>query len=110
MGDNVRNIQKIFLMNKSEAMDLARQAEAEGKSEAQLIRERVRNRPIDNEDIRVTLHDILSEVNHIGININQVVKNNNSGLYLLVDKERLLAYMQRLSSSMKEVVKKLGDN
>lgn len=110
MGKEVRNIQKTFLMNKAEAEDLARQAAAEGVSEGKFIRTRIRNKPYDYEDIRVLLRTIMTEMTRIGVNINQVVKNNNSGLYLPSDKDRLMAYMKRLSSSMEEVVKKLGDN
>ena len=110
LGNEVRNIQKTFLMNKSEAKDLAKQAAAEGISEGKLIRLRIRNKPCDYADIRIMLRDIMTELNRLGTNINQIVKNNNSGLYLPSDKDRLLAYMQRLSSSMAEVVNKLGNN
>ena len=110
LGRGVRNIQKTFLMNKAEADDLARQAAEAGISEGKLIRLRIRNKPYDYEDIRILLRDMMTEMNRIGTNINQVVKNNNSGLYLPSDKDKLLAYMQRLSSSMAEVVKKLGNN
>ena len=110
MGNEVRNIQKTFLMNRTEAEDLARQAAEEGISEGKLIRLRIRNKPYDYADIRIMLRDMMTELNRIGVNINQIVKNNNSGLYLPSDKDRLLAYMQRLSSSMAEVVKQLGNN
>lgn len=105
-----KDIIKGFRISKEAAKELAKAAAEAGMSESDYIRSCLAKGPMDHMDVRMTLHDILTEINCIGININQVVKNNNSGLYLPVDKERLLAYMQRLSSSMKEVVKKLGDN
>ncbi len=109
MSDD-RKIKKSFRISKREAEKISKQAAEAGMSESNYIRMCLSKKPMDHMDIRITLHDMLTEINHIGVNINQVVKNNNSGLYLPSDKDRLLAYMQRLSSSMAEVVKKLGNN
>ena len=108
LGD--KNIKKSFRLSKKEAAKIAVLAEEAGMSESDYIRLCLSKGPMDHLDVRNTLHDMLTEINHIGVNINQVVKNNNSGLYLPADKDRLLAYMQRLSSSMVEVVKQLGNN
>jgi hypothetical protein len=47
-------------------------------------------------------------VNRIGVNINEVVHNNNSELYLPSDKQHLIAYMKKLNQVMQAVEKKLG--
>lgn len=44
---------------------------------------------------------LISEVNHIGININQIAKNNNSKLYFESDKKKLLMMMNELLELLK---------
>lgn len=63
----------------------------------------------DNPEIRSQLKQLINEVNHIGNNINQIAKNNNSELYFENDKRRLLGYMKKLNTMMDEVVKLVGD-
>ena len=105
-----KSIVKGFRISEKEAELLSARALGSGMKESDYIRLCISKGPMDHKEIRIILHDMLTEINHIGININQVVKNNNSGLYLPSDKDRLLAYMQRLSLSMAEVVKRLGNN
>ena len=50
----------------------------------------------------------MNELQRIGRNINQIVKNNNSGLYLQADKDVLLIYMKRLNASVQEVNNKIN--
>ena len=45
----------------------------------------------------------------IGRNINQIVYNNNSGLYYERDKVQLVAYMRKLNDMVNEAVKKIGN-
>ena len=60
-------------------------AEQEGKrerlSDSQYLRMLITNRPRDYPELLEALQNLTNEINHIGININQIVKNNNSGLY-----------------------------
>ena len=51
---------------------------------------------------------MINEINRIGVNINEIVYNNNSKLYRRSDKERLLAYMRGLNETMKEAVEQFG--
>ena len=51
---------------------------------------------------------LINEVNYIGHNINQIVRNNNSGLYLESDKIRLMEYMRTLNMKLGEVTDKYG--
>ena len=105
-----KEVIKGFRLTEDEAKLLSQSAAEAGLKESDYIRQCISKSPMEHIEIRILLHDVLTEINHIGVNINQIVKNNNSGLYLPSDKERLLAYMKRLSSSMSEVVKKLGNN
>lgn len=57
---------------------------------------------LSKEDAQVILgymqgHDFM--LNRIGVNINEIVFNNNSNLYRTADKERLIVYMRRLNET-----------
>ena len=66
-------------------------------------------KPIDYPEIREQLNKLITEVNRIGVNINQIVKNHNSSLYSNMDKKNLSAYMQKLNLTLKEVVSIIGN-
>ena len=53
---------------------------------------------------------LIDEVNRIGVNINEIVYNNNSALYSDSDKSRLFAYMLKLNETLSKVVDDIGDN
>lgn len=50
--------------------------------------------------------ELTSEVNRIGHNINQIVKNNNSGLYSEMDKLRLTEYMRIINEKVGRLLEK----
>ena len=70
----------------------------------------ISQKPNDYPEIRKLLKETINEINHIGININQIVKNNNSTFYQKEDKIKLTAYMQRVDETLQKVVKALGSN
>lgn len=78
-----------------------------GVKESQYLRQLITNRPRDYPMIRQELMRLNNEINHIGVNINQIVHNNNSGLYSEEDKHRLYVYMKRLKDMMQKVVEQL---
>ena len=43
------------------------------------------------------------------ININQIVFNNNAGLYSKEDKTQLVAYMRKLNKKVNEAVVQIGN-
>ena len=55
------------------------------------------------------IKEIINEVNRIGININQIVFNNNAGLYSKEDKTQLVAYMRKLNKKVNEAVVQIGN-
>ena len=49
--------------------------------EADYLRLLISQKPNDYPEVRELLKELINEVNRIGININQIVFNNNAGLY-----------------------------
>lgn len=101
---------KLFRLSESEAQLLKEKATANGMSESEYIRLMISQKPNDYPEIRKLLKEAINEINHIGININQIVKNNNSTFYQKEDKIKLTAYMQRVDETLQKVVKSLGSN
>ena len=103
-----KGIIKAFRLSEAEAMNLANSAACHGMKESNYIRKCIARGPKDNKEIVILLHDFMNELQRIGRNINQIVKNNNSGLYLQADKDALLIYMKRLNASVQEVNNKIN--
>lgn len=47
---------------------------------------------------------LISEINHIGININQIARNNNSELYFDSDKKKLFMLMNEILEIIQKAV------
>lgn len=109
MADSIHCIKKTLRLMPVEAKVLAEKAKGAGMNEAEYIRLLIRQKPIDYPEIRTLLKSLINEVNRIGININQIVFNHNSGLYTEDDKNRLIAYMRKLNTSVNEVVIQIGN-
>ena len=73
------------------------------------IRLLISQKPNDYPEVRKILKELINEVNRIGININQIVFNNNAGLYSKEDKTQLIAYMRKLNQKVDEAVVKIGN-
>lgn len=58
------------------------------------------NNPQYDIELRRRISRLASEINYIGHNINQIVKNNNSGLYSDFDKQRLMEYMRIINEKV----------
>ena len=78
-------------------------------SESAYLRWLLSQKPKDYPQIRQLLKSLINEVNHIGVNINQIVKSYNSGFYRQEDKELLTAYLKKLNTEVAEVVRQLGN-
>lgn len=98
-----------FRVSEEEWKQLTEKANACELTESAYLRFLIRQKPKEYPEIREQLKKLTNEVNHIGININQIVKNHNSHLYSQGDKEQLISYMKKLSLTMKDVVKCLGN-
>lgn len=58
---------------------LADKAQQANMTESEYLRLMISQKPKDYPEIRILLRELISEVNHIGTNINQIVRNHNSG-------------------------------
>jgi hypothetical protein len=108
MADKVYCIRKTLRLRPEEAELLAEKSKAAQMNEAEYLRFLISQRPNDYPEIRAMMKQLINEVNRIGVNINEVVHNNNSELYLPSDKQHLIAYMKKLNQVMQAVEKKLG--
>ena len=96
-------------MTPEEAAELSIKAKRAGINESAYLRLMIRQKPNDYPEIRLLLKELINEVNHIGNNINQIVKNHNAQFYSAEDKTRLFAYMKKLNKTVDEVVTKIGN-
>ena len=78
-------------------------------NEAEYLRLLISQTPNDYLEIRQELKQLINEVNHIGVNINQIVHHHNYELYSKEDRQQLIAYMKKLNNTVKEVVVRLGN-
>lgn len=62
------------------------------------------NNPItDPNTVRIT-KELINEINHIGVNINQIVKNHNSEFYSLTEKHKLQLLLGAIEDKLDEVL------
>ncbi len=104
-----KEIQKLFLLSKEEDAMLKEKAKNAGLSEGAYLRFLISQKPTDYPEMRILIKNLINEVNHIGVNINQIVKNNNAEFYIPSEKNELFAYMNLLLRKMQEVIARLDD-
>ena len=109
MADKIHCIKKMVRLMPNEAKVLHEKSSTMGMNEAAYMRFLISQNPKDYPEIRKLLKDLINEVNHIGVNINQIVFNHNSGLYKASDKEHLLAYMKKLNNAVDQAVSSIGN-
>lgn len=103
-------LRKAYRLTKEQDEELKRKVEELGMTESEFIRLLITEKPKDYPEIRQLLSGLVGEVNRIGVNINEIVRNNNSSLYSDSDKSRLFAYMIKLNEKLNKVVDDIGDN
>ena len=104
------NLRKAYRLTGEQNAELQEKVAELGMTESEFIRLLITQRPKDYPEIRAMLNSLINEVNRIGVNINEIVHNNNSILYSDTDKSRLMAYMQRLNEMVSKAVVDIGDN
>lgn len=67
------------------------------------------NNPNYDVELRRRISKLASEINYIGHNINQIVRNNNSGLYSDFDKSRLMEYMRIINEKVDLLITQSGN-
>lgn len=104
------NLRKAYRLTEEQNDELQAKVSELGMTESEFIRLLITQRPKDYPEIRQMLNSLINEVNRIGVNINEIVHNNNSMLYSDSDKTRLIAYMQRLNEVLNKAVVDIGDH
>ena len=106
-GENV--IRKHFKLTEETAKLLAEHSKAENMNESEYIRylllnqsENPRSRELELETMRLR-----NEINKIGGNINQIVKNNKSHIYSEHDKMELKSQVKRAADLMEHMLEKI---
>lgn len=103
-----KEVVKHFRLSDEDAKAFKQKANEAGMTESDYFRLLITQQPNDYPEIRVGIKSLINEVNRVGVNINEIVYNNNSRLYRQTDKERLIAYMRRLNESVEKAVAELG--
>ena len=107
-GENV--IRKHFKLTEETAKLLAERSRAENMNESEYIRylllnqsEHPRSKKLELEVMRLR-----NEINKIGLNINQLVKNNNSHIYSEDDKIELRIQMDMIKNLLERLSYSFG--
>lgn len=102
-------IKKTLRLVKEDSELLYDKAKQAGMNENEYLRMLIREKPANMPEVRGLIKLLINEVNHIGVNVNQIARNSNAGYFGSADKQQLLAYMQKLNMSVRQVVEKLGN-
>lgn len=70
-------------------------------------RNKEKKKYMDKETL-IALRQLTNEINHIGININQIVHNVNSGFYSDMDKQQLNRHMDKIEILLNKAASSLG--
>lgn len=109
MTDKKHFIMKSLRLTEQEAKVLADKSKKMNMSEASYLRLLITQKPNDYPEIRKLLKKLIYEINHIGVNVNQIVHHHNYELYSEKDREQLIAYMRKLNNAVKEVAECIGN-
>lgn len=106
-GEN--NIRKHFKLTEETAKILEEQSKAEGMNESEYIRylllsqsEHPRSKELELEVMRLR-----NEINKIGVNVNQIVKNSNSYMYSEGDKIELIFELQNIKKLLEMIMDRI---
>lgn len=106
-GMSGRNDIICFRVTKDEKKKLQEMAKEYGVTESEFLRRQIRQRPSDYPEIKLLMGHLINEINHVGVNINQIVKRNNAGFYDERDKVLLEAYMRKICDELHEGLAKM---
>lgn len=105
----MKTVRKEIRMSEVESKELSRLAAENSMTESEYIRQRMLQKPENHAELGRQVCELINEINHIGVNINQIVKNANSGFYRIADKEKLIAYMTKLNEAVRELIGKIDN-
>ena len=93
-------IRKHFKLTEETAKLLAERSKAENMNESEYIRYLLLNQSENprSRELELEIMRLRNEINKIGVNINQIVKNNNSHIYSESDRIELKLQMEKIVS------------
>ena len=109
MSDEIRDITKLIRLNKKEYRLILENAKEVDLNFSAYARMMLLKQAKMNPEYKRLLSKLITEVNYIGHNINQIVRNNNSGLYKKSDKEKLMELMRLINQKIDLLIKQNGD-
>lgn len=103
-GENT--LRKHFKLTEETARILNERSKAENMNESEYIRFLLLNQSEHpkSREWEVEIMRLRNEVNKIGVNINQIVKNNNSHIYNGSDKIELISELKILKMLLQEII------
>ncbi len=106
-GENT--LRKHFILIEETAILLAEHSKAENMDESEYIRYLLLNQSEHprSRELEVEIMRLRNEINKIGLNVNQIVKNNNSLIYKEEDKIQLKAYLEEITLLQKVIIEKM---
>nr|WP_302627493.1 plasmid mobilization relaxosome protein MobC [uncultured Eubacterium sp.] len=105
---NNKDITKRVRLTENECRKIMKEAKKKNMNFSTYVRYVAKlDKNMDPEFIKA-IYKLANEINYIGHNINQVVKNNNSKLYSEIDKARLMEYMRILNEKVESLLKQNG--
>lgn len=80
------------------------------QNESQYLRHVINypNEKLVSTELLLEIKGLINAINKIGVNINQIVKNNNSHLYLEYDKRKLYALLKQFNNILCNIVNKMN--
>lgn len=99
-------LRKHFKLTEETARILAERSKAENMNESEYIRYLLLNQSNHprSRELEIEIMRLRNEINKIGVNINQIVKNNNSHIYSKSDKMKMLNMMSEIRFALIEFI------
>jgi len=99
-GENT--LRKHFKLTEETAKILAEQSKDENMNESEYIRYLLLNQSENpkSRELELEIMRLRNEINKIGVNVNQIVKNNNSHIYTKDDKIELKSQLEIIKDLM----------
>lgn len=104
-----KNVIKTVRFTQSEYKNIMKAAKDQNMIFSAYVVKMLGNNPNYDIELRRRISKLVSEINYIGHNINQIVRNNNSGLYSDFDKSRLMEYMRIINEKVDLLITQSGN-
>lgn len=99
-------LRKHFKLTEETARILEERSKAENMNESEYIRYLILNQSEHprSKELELEVMRLRNEINKIGVNVNQIVKNNNSHIYSESDKIELIFELKVLKILLEQII------